>query len=121
MTNKELILKVYDEVFNKRDLSNLDEYMREDYIQHNPTVENGREGFKKFLNKFLIMKPVMEIVKIGADEDMVYVFFKCTLENGTVNKVCDIYRIQDGKLAEHWDVVDHDVGDIKPVNGNSLF
>ena len=43
MTNKELILKVYDEVFNKRDLSNLDEYMREDYIQHNPTVENGRE------------------------------------------------------------------------------
>ena len=37
------------------------------------------------------------------------------------NKVCDIYRIEDGKLAEHWDVVEHNVQDIVPVHNNGLF
>ena len=65
MTNKELVLKVYDDVFNNWDTSNVDAYFREDYKQHNPGVENGREGFKKFLGVFLPMKPHMEIVKIA--------------------------------------------------------
>ena len=87
MTNKELVLKFYDEVFNNWDISNLDNY----------------------------------IIHIGKDRDIVYVFFKCTLENGAINKVCDIYRIEDGKLAEHWDVVEHNVQDIVPVHNNGLF
>ena len=63
----------------------------------------------------------MDIIHIGEDGDIVYVFFKCTLENGAFNKVCDIYRIEDGKLAEHWDVVEHNVQDIVPVHNNGLF
>ena len=121
MSNKEVVLKFYEEVFNKWDVSKLDEFMKDDYIQHNPTVEDGKEGFIKFTQRFFSLKPRMEIVKIGADEDMVYVFFKCTLENGTINKVCDIYRLEDGKLAEHWDIVNHDVGNIECVNGRGLF
>ena len=45
MSNKEVVLKFYEEVFNKWDVSNLDEFMRDDYIQHNPTVTDGKEGF----------------------------------------------------------------------------
>ena len=52
---------------------------------------------------------------------MVYVFFKCTLQNGHVNKVCDIYRLQDGQLAEHWDIIEHNVEDTQSRNGNGLF
>lgn len=112
MTNKEVVLKFYNEVFNGWDLSNLDEMMHDDYIQHNATVENGKEGFKQFAEKFLSMKPHMDIINIFENEDHVAVFFKCTLEvNGMVNKVVDIYRLADGKLAEHWDVIEHDVGD----------
>ena len=103
MTNKEVVLKFYEEVFNNWDVSNIDDYMKDDYIQHNPTAENGKDGFLRFAEHFLAMKPHMDIIKIGADEDMVYVFFKCTLGNGSINKVCDIYRLEDGKLAEHWD------------------
>lgn len=122
MTNKELILKFYDEVFNNWDLSNLDDYMLDTYIQHNPTAPNGKEGFKQFCDKFLALKPHMDIVKIICEDDLVCVFFKCTIGvNGSVNKVFDLYRIEDGKLAEHWDSVEHNVGDIVPVNGNSLF
>ena len=121
MTNKELVLKFYDEVFNNYDLSNLDSYMKENYIQHNPTAPDGRDGFVKFTDFFFTLKPHMDIIHIGEDEDMVYVFFKCTLENGAINKVCDIYRIEDGKLDEHWDVVEHNVQDIVPIHNNGLF
>ena len=40
MTNKELVLKFYDEVFNDWDTSHLGDFVRPDYIQHNPDVEH---------------------------------------------------------------------------------
>lgn len=52
---------------------------------------------------------------------MVYVFFKCTLGTGQINKVCDIYRLEAGKLAEHWDVIEHNVENIHSINNNSIF
>lgn len=121
MTNKEIVLQFYDEVFNSWDLSHLDRYMKESYIQHNPMAESGRAGFIKFSEGFLAMKPHMDIVHIAEDGDMVFVFFKCTLANGSINKVCDIYRLEDGMLAEHWDVIEHNVNDVTPIHGNGLF
>ena len=121
MSNKELVLRFYSEVFNGWDLSRLDSYMRDDYIQHNPNVETGKAGFRSFCAQFLPMKPHMEIKRILEDGDLVCVFFQCTMGNGTVNKVFDLYRVQDGRLAEHWDCVEHDVGSLQPVNGNGLF
>ena len=120
MSNKEIVLKFYEEVFNNWDLSNLDTYMKDSYIQHNPTCEDKKAGFLKFADFFLGLKPHMDI-KIGEDGDMVYVFFKCTLANGSINKVCDIYRLEDGMLAEHWDVVEHNVENLTPVHQNGLF
>ena len=120
MSNKEIVQKFYAEVFNAWDTSKLDQFMRPDYRQHNPTVENGREGFIRFTERFFRLHPRMEIVKIAEDGDLVMVFFKCTLDNG-VNKVCDIYRLQDGLLAEHWDVVQHLDPDAVPVNPNGHF
>jgi predicted SnoaL-like aldol condensation-catalyzing enzyme len=122
MTNKELVLKFYDEVFNRWDVSNIDTYMRDDYIQHNAAAETGKTGFLKFCEKFLSMKPHMEIKQILEDGDLVCVFFKCTMGvNGTENKVFDLYRIQDGKLAEHWDSVEHNIGKVVPAHANGLF
>lgn len=121
MSNKEIVLQFYKEVFNEWDITNIDRFMKDSYIQHNPTCENGKDGFLKFAEKFLALKPHMEIIKIGEDGDMVYVFFKCTLANGILNKVCDIYRLEDGMLAEHWDIVNHDVGNVESVNGNDIF
>lgn len=121
MTNKDLVLKFYEEVFNGWDLSHVRDYVREDYIQHNPTVENGAEGLLKFLAGFTSMKPHIEIIKVLENEDHVGIFFKCTMGNGMVNKVMDIYRLEGGKLAEHWDILEHDVGAVQSVNGNSLF
>ena len=122
MTNRELITKFYDEVFNRKDLGNLDLYMRDDYRQHNPGVGDGKAGFLEFCGRFLPLDPHMEIRHIISEDDLVCVFFKCTMGiNNTINKVVDIYRIQDGKLAEHWDVVEHAVGGIAVSHSNGLF
>lgn len=122
MTNKEVVLKFYEEVFNGWDTSHVDEYVKENYKQHNPTVADGRAGFKAFLDKFLSMKPHMEISKIVEEGDMVVVFFKCTMgANGMENKVFDMYRLEDGMLAEHWDCVMHDIGGMECVHENGQF
>ena len=122
MTNKELILKFYEEVFNRGDLSHLGDYMLDSYRQHNPTAPDGKAGFLAFAEKFLALKPHMDIVKIVCEGDLAVVFFKCTIGvNGTINKVFDMYRIENGKLAEHWDCVMHDIDDEHTVSGNSQF
>ena len=64
------------------------------------------------------MQPQIDIINISAE---VYVFFKCTLGTGQINKVCDIYRLEAGKLAEHWDVREHNVENIHSINNNSIF
>ena len=102
MTNKEIVRRFYEEVFNNWDLSHIEDMMRPDYMQHSPEVEDGREGFLKFIRGFIAAKPRVEIVKILEDGDMVCVFFRCIMGEKIV-KVFDLYRLEDGKLAEHWD------------------
>lgn len=122
MTNKEVVLRFYKEVFNGWDLTNLDEMMRDDYMQHSTGIPDGKAGFKQFAERFLAAKPHMEIIKILENEDTVAVFFKCTMgEMNSVNKVVDIYRLEDGKLAEHWDVVEHDISMEPSVSGRGPF
>jgi len=106
MTNKELVMKFIDEVFNAHDLSKLDDYMRDDYMQHSVEAADGKEGFRKFCEGFFSQDPYMDVKKVfESDDDTVAVFFKCCFKGGHSAKVVDMYRIQDGKLAEHWDVV----------------
>ena len=102
-TNKEVVEYFYERVFNAWDLSELDELMLDSYKQHSPGVETGKAGFLKFIDAFLAKKPHAEIIKILEDGDMVCVFFRCTQQGGIEVKVFDLYRLEDGKLAEHWD------------------
>ena len=74
---------------------------------------------EKFIKFFTLLKPRCEVIRCDEVGDIVYVFFRCTLGNGTVNKVVDIYRLEDGMLAEHWDVVEHDVAAKMAAGKNS--
>ena len=121
MTNKELVLKFIDEVFNAHDLSKLDEYMHDDYKQHSVEVEDGKEGFRKFAQGFFTLDPYMDVKQVFESEDTVAVFFKCNFKNGHSAKVVDMYRVRDGKLAEHWDVVQQLTPDDATNNGRGSF
>ena len=108
MTNKELIEAFYKEFFNDHIVEAADKYVREDYIQHNPGVTQGRDGLKKGFAAKFITEPTfkLNIVKIISEDDMVAVYLKNVDPEGNAKcRVVDIYRIQDGQLAEHWDVL----------------
>lgn len=122
-TNREVVLDFYRDVFNGWDVSKVADYVAEGYVQHNPTVEDGLAGFEKFIRFFVGLEPRCEIIRCDEAGDRVYVFFRCTLGNGIVNKVMDVYRLEDGMLAEHWDVVEHDVAQKERdiVNDNGIW
>ena len=122
MTNKEIVKEFIDKVFNAWDLTECDRFIREDYRQHSPEAKNGREGFKEFAKGFFSMKPHMHVYKMAEDGDLVFVFFKCTFGEGHATmKVCDIYRLEDGMLAEHWDVLQPIDPEEPGANGNGHF
>jgi steroid delta-isomerase-like uncharacterized protein len=118
--NKEVVELLYNMVFRGHDFSRLDEIMRDDYIQHNEDVAGGKEGFKQFFEQTFKSIPDFSYTmkKIVADGDIVMMYSTTTgthtgewIDNpATGNKlnfdVVDIFRIQDGKIAEHWDVAD---------------
>jgi predicted SnoaL-like aldol condensation-catalyzing enzyme len=122
MDNKQIVRRVYELIFNGHDPEAADEFIKEDYIQHNPEVENGREGFKKFFRAFFTRHPDFKfsIKRLIAEGDYVAVHGHATEagpERGTV--IVDIYRLENGKLAEHWDVLQQVPQ--KTANNNSMF
>jgi len=119
-TNKGVIAAFAEAVLVKKDLSAVDRYMRPDYIQHNPLVKQGAGGFREFFADWFTCVPdwrctVKKIVSEG-DEVWVYGTYAGTLKKDWLGitasgqqysiDAVDIFRIQDGKLAEHWDVMD---------------
>lgn len=108
MTNKELITNFYQEFFNEHHTEAAIKYVREDYIQHNPGVEQGRDALvQAFADKF-IQDPTfhLNIKMIISEEDMVAVYLKNVDPDGNTKcRVVDMYRIENGMLAEHWDVL----------------
>ncbi|MDD5337972.1 MAG: ester cyclase [Dehalococcoidales bacterium] len=119
--NKEVVTRFYNDVFLNHDMSKLDTYMRDDYIQHNEDCPQGKAGFIEFFD--VIFKAIPDfkykLLKMVAEGDIVMAF-STTLGThtgsewlgtaATGNKleynVVDIFRVRDGKIAEHWDVAD---------------
>ena len=111
--NKALVVEFYERVFIGGDIDAADEYMRPDYIQHNPKVPGGLDGFKTYFRKLgersrrLGVKSHQEISHVVAEGDFVVVFGSNKLR-GLLRlsyNYADIFRMQDGQLAEHWDVL----------------
>jgi predicted SnoaL-like aldol condensation-catalyzing enzyme len=122
LTKKEVLQRFYDEVFNGHDADAAAKYLREDYIQHNPGVAQGRDGFiEAFREKFAAVPTFhLDIQRIIVEDDMAVVHIHATgLPGKSESVVVDIYRFQDGLLAEHWDCL----MPIKPelIGNNNLF
>jgi predicted SnoaL-like aldol condensation-catalyzing enzyme len=119
--NKELVGRFLEDVFVRRDLSRLDEYIRDDYIQHNPDCPQGKAGFRDFFGVIFRALPDFRytVKNVVADGDTVMAW--CTTtgthtggnflgQSASGNQVrfdvVDIFRMEDGLIAEHWDVAD---------------
>jgi len=118
--NKKVVETLCKTVFQKHDFGKLDEIMRDDYIQHNEDTPQGKAGFKQFFEQIFKAMPDFSYTmkKIIAEGDTVMMYSTTTATHksewlgnpATGNKlnfdVVDIFRIEDGKIAEHWDVAD---------------
>jgi steroid delta-isomerase-like uncharacterized protein len=119
--NKQLVETFCAAAFNSHDLSGLAQLMRDDYIQHNPNVAQGRKGFTEFFEQTFKSIPDFRytIKQIIAEGDLVWMYCRVTGTqtggdwlgvppggNSMDFDVVDMFRIQDGKIAEHWDVAD---------------
>jgi predicted SnoaL-like aldol condensation-catalyzing enzyme len=118
--NKALVLKALIGLFNDRDLSLLDTIFAADYIQHNPTVPTGRAGLKELaphLSPDLHYTPGM----IVAEGNYVMVHGRYVGWGPKPIVGVDIFRISNGVLVEHWDVLQEEVPATQTKSGNPMF
>jgi predicted SnoaL-like aldol condensation-catalyzing enzyme len=112
--NKRLVYDFWREVFEGGHMDLAEKYMAESYIQHNPTVPTGRAAFVEFFSKFAKPKPIetkikAPLVSIVAEGDYVVLsFVREVAEPADPAKKYtttwfDMFRIENGKIAEHWD------------------
>jgi len=120
--NKKTVLEFYEAGLNKKDFEAAAKYFGPKYIQHNPGAPDGIEGFKTFVNflreKFPNSKS--EIKKVFAEGDFVILHVHAVREPGTRGRaIVDIFRLENGKIVEHWDVA-QDIPEKMPHN-NGMF
>ena len=103
--NKALVLEAFDTLFNKRDYTRAETFWSSKYIQHSAHIEPGREGLFKLI-KGMPTTLKYEPGPIVAEGDFVMVHGRFSGFGLPVNWIAaDILRIENGLLAEHWDVI----------------
>ena len=103
--NKEIVRDFFRKVFTEHNVDAGLEHLRDDYIQHNQNVPAGKEVMRQAFKKGL-EGVSCDIKRIVAEGDYVVVHHHFKFDPKSLGMaVIDIFRIQDGKLAEHWDVM----------------
>ena len=114
--------RFYEAALNKKDFEEASKYLGSKYIQHNPSAADGPEGLEGFINflKDKFPNNKSEIKRIFADGDYVIVHVHAVREPGTRgNAIIDIFRLENGKVVEHWDVI-QPIPE-KAANNNGMF
>lgn len=112
--NKKLVYDFWREVFEGGHMENIDQYVHESYIQHNPNVPTGRDAFVAFFSQVTDPKPIADeilapLVSIVAERDMVILSFARKYDEPNdpgqtyTTTWFDMFRIEDGRIIEHWD------------------
>jgi predicted SnoaL-like aldol condensation-catalyzing enzyme len=107
-SNKETVVAFYDAAINDKDFAAASAYLGDKYIQHNPLAADGPEGLQAFLEfaRENLGGFKVEFKRVLADGDFVIVHAHATNgPNDRGNAVMDIFRLEDGKVVEHWDVM----------------
>ncbi len=120
MTNKELVKIAMTELFVKRDLTAIDKYWGKEYIQHNPHIPNGHDDLKKIIQGLPATFQYQPGLVIE-DGEFVMIHGRYVGWGEKPMLAMDVFRVKNGKLVEHWDVMQEEVTADKTANGNSMF
>lgn len=120
--NMQLVREFYEKALNDKDFEAASKYLGPKYVQHNPRAADGAEGLKGFIEflKGKFPKSHSEIKRIFVDGDHVILHVHAVREPGTRGQaIIDIFRVENGKIVEHWDAV-QDVPE-QALNDNTMF
>lgn len=121
-SNLAAVTAFYNAALNDKDVDKAARYLGERYIQHNPVAQDGVEGFKAFIAFIKTRFPQnhSEIRRAYVDGDTVvlHVLTKRT-PDARGSAVVDIFRLEKGKIVEHWDV-QQDIPE-KTASGNPML
>lgn len=118
--NKAIVLDAMTSLFQRHDATAVDRLYAHDYIQHNPQIPQGRDALRdivKALSPSVHYEPGLVI----AEGDLVAIHGRIRGWAEKPQVVIDIFRVEGGKLAEHWDVLQNEVATVAGAAGVPMF
>jgi predicted SnoaL-like aldol condensation-catalyzing enzyme len=114
--NKKLVFDMWRAIIQGGHTEMAEQFFREDYIQHNPNVDTGRDAMVAYMKKTRPVRPIapnitFPVIAIMAEGDLVMVASVSYADDPDnpgkryAGTHFDLFRIQGGKIAEHWDSV----------------
>jgi predicted SnoaL-like aldol condensation-catalyzing enzyme len=120
--NKKTVVDYYQTAFDGHPEKAVADHFGDRYIQHNPDAVDGPEAFIGYVKWLRSEHPqlTLEIKRVIAEGDMVATHSHLTLEPGQPGRaLADFFRLEDGKVVEHWDVI-QEVPDTS-ANSHGMF
>jgi predicted SnoaL-like aldol condensation-catalyzing enzyme len=119
--NKALVLQAFETLFNRRDYAAAQRFWSPNYIQHSPLFEPGRDGLFNVIKAFPA-EMRYENALIIADGDYVMAHGRFSNTGLPANLIAvDIVRLEDGAMAEHWDVIQNEATAEESKSGLPMF
>ncbi|WP_422358068.1 nuclear transport factor 2 family protein [Qipengyuania flava] len=107
--NKRIVRAFLETVFNQHEIDEgMDAYVGETYTQHNPNVADGVEAFRENFKETFAENPesYFDIKRMFCEGNHVTVHAHWTQnKDDRGSAVMDIFRLEDGRIVEHWDVI----------------
>jgi predicted SnoaL-like aldol condensation-catalyzing enzyme len=119
--NKALVLEAFDTLFNKRDYAAAKQFWSDQYIQHSAHIPPGRDGL------FNLVRALPDTLRyeshvILAEGDYVIAHGRFSGHGRPASWVAaDVVRMENGKLAEHWDVLQDEATQAESLSGLPMF
>jgi len=120
--NKKAVQEFYDLIINQKDFEAAKKYVGSRYKQHNPLVADRPEGLREFVEFLKTNHPEAksEIRRTFAEGDYVILHVHSLRAPNTRGRaIVEIFRLENGKIEEHWDVI-QEVPEIS-ANPNGMF
>ena len=119
MSNKEIVLEVLKRSFIDKDPTVVEQYFGTNYKQHNPVIPDGPSTIARMIPTLtnLTYEPGMAV----AEGDLVMVHGRYVGWGPKPMIGVDIFRVKDGKVVEHWDVLQEEVLASNTMSGNAMF
>jgi len=118
--NKATVLAFYEAAINQRDFAAAAKHLGDRYVQHNPNIADGIPGFRAFIATLQDRFPELraEVKRVFAHDEFVIVHTHGIRSPGELGSaIVDIFKLEDGKIVEHWDVMQPVPAQAANVNG----